>query len=362
MPWGIPYLVIKYIGSKRVLIPWIVRTLQQVEAIEPIRSVCDLFSGTARVGHALKKRGCFVIANDLCTYAYTLAQALVEADRQDYPSERIMPILEYLQSLPPQPDWFTRTYCEQARYFQPKNGARIEAIRNAVETEYSNNPLLKAILLTSLMLAADKVDSTTGLQMAYLKEWAPRSYNDLRMEYPPLLPGRGEAYQADALELAKQVSADLFYLDPPYNQHSYLGNYHVWETLVLWDKPSTYGVAQKRADVRTRTSDFNSKRRAKQAFTELVHSIRAKHLLVSFNDEGFFTSEEIEQILSEWGYVARLTRPHKRYIGAQIGIYNPKGERVGTVSHTTNHEFLFIATKSQAVYEALGANRLSVGV
>ena len=25
---------------------------------------------------------------------------------------------------------------------------------------------------------------------------------------------------------------DLAYLDPPYNQHRYFTNYHVWETLV----------------------------------------------------------------------------------------------------------------------------------
>ncbi len=345
--------MIKYIGSKRVLIPWIVETIQRIDAVEPLRTVCDLFSGTARVGHALKKHGYFVIANDLYTYAYTLAQALVEADYKEYPPQRIIPILQQLQDLPPQHGWFTHTYCEKARYFQPKNGARIEAIRNTIEAEYSADPLLKAILLTSLMLSADKVDSTTGLQMAYLKDWAPRSYNDLQLEYPPLLAGEGKAYQSDAVALAKQLTADLFYLDPPYNQHSYLGNYHVWETLVLWDNPPTYGVAQKRADVRQRKSDFNSKHHAKQAFTELVRSIQAKHLVVSFNDEGFFTADEIESILSEWGYVVRLVRPYKRYIGAQIGIYNPKGERVGEVSHTTNHEFLFIATKSQDVLESI---------
>ncbi|MFQ3610860.1 MAG: DNA adenine methylase [Fimbriimonadales bacterium] len=347
---GYTSCVIKYLGSKRVLLPWIVQTLQQIDALVPVRTVCDLFSGSARVGHALKAQGYFVIANDLYTYAFVLAQALVEANRQAYPPEYVKPILEHLQNLPPEPDWFTRTYCEQAHYFQPPNGARIEAIRNAIETDYSDDPLLKAILLTSLMLAADKVDSTTGLQMAYLKRWAPRSYNELVLSYPPLLLGDGKAYQMDARTLASELEADLFYLDPPYNQHSYIGNYHVWETLVRWDQPSTYGVAQKRWDVRERTSDFNSKRRAKQAFTNLVHSIRAQHLMVSFNDEGFFRCDEVETILKEWGYVVRQVRPYKRYIGAQIGIYNPQGQRVGTVSHTTNHELLFIATKSRAVY------------
>lgn len=129
---------------------------------------------------------------------------------------------------------------------------------------------MKAILLTSLLLAADKVDSTTGVQMAYLKEWAPRAFNDLKLEYPPLLPGPGRALLGDALDLVEGIEADLFYLDPPYNQHSYLANYHIWETLVLWDKPETYGIAKKRLDVRLRKSAFNSKRSAKEALGKVL--------------------------------------------------------------------------------------------
>ncbi|MCS6922859.1 MAG: DNA adenine methylase [Fimbriimonadales bacterium] len=343
--------MIKYIGSKRALTRWIRDVVNRVHAVSPIRTIADLFSGSARVAHAFKAQGYFVHANDHNTYAYILAQALVEADRTQYPPERIQPILQRLMQLPPKHSWFTHTYCEQARYFRPENGARIEAIREAIDAY--DDPLLRAILLTSLMLAADKVDSTTGLQMAYLKEWAPRAYNPLVLEYPPLLPGAGKAYQADALEIAGALEADLFYLDPPYNQHSYLANYHVWETLVLWDNPETYGVARKRADVKQRKSPFNSRVQAREAIAYLVKQIRSPHILVSFNNEGYLTREEIENILREWGYVVCLERIHRRYVGALIGIHNPQGEKVGQVSHTHNREMLFLATKHKSVYETL---------
>ncbi|MCX7924859.1 MAG: DNA adenine methylase [Fimbriimonadales bacterium] len=343
--------MIKYLGSKRALIGWITGVVQQIHALAPIRTVVDLFSGSARVAHALKAQGYFVHANDHNAYAYVLAQALVEADRDDYPPECVQPILETLMQLPPRRGWFTETYCEQARYFRPENGARIEAIRESIESY--NDPLLRAILLTSLMLAADRVDSTTGLQMAYLKQWAPRAYKPLKLQYPPLLAGAGKAYQEDALALASSLEADLFYLDPPYNQHSYLANYHVWETLVLWDCPDTYGVACKRVDVKHRKSPFNSRAQACEAMAYLVHQIRAPHLLVSFNDEGYLTREEIEAILGEWGYVVHFERPYKRYVGALIGVYNPRGEKVGQVSHTRNHEWLFLATKQKAVWAGL---------
>ena len=99
--------------------------------------------------------------------------------------------------------------------------------------------------------------------MAYLKDWAPRAFNDLELRLPRILPrarhGKGQAFCLDALEAAATLEADIAYIDPPYNQHSYLANYHIWETLVRWDTPAHYGVACKRVDVRVRGSVFNSR-------------------------------------------------------------------------------------------------------
>jgi adenine-specific DNA-methyltransferase len=354
--------VVKYIGSKRALLPWITGVVEQINAINPLRDAVDLFSGSARVGHALKKLGLFVTSNDLHTYALVLAQTLVQADRVQYPPERIQPMLERLLRLRGKTGWFTRTYCQESRFIQPHNGTRIEAIRARIELEAAGDEILRAILLFSLIIAADKVDSTTGIQMAYLKRWAPRSYGELRLEYPPLLPGQGTALQADALEVASGLQADLFYLDPPYNQHSYLGNYHLWETLVRWDNPQTYGVARKRTEVQSRKSPFNSRREARGAMEKLLGSLQAKHLVMSFNNEGFFSTKEIESMLKEWGYVVRMSQTHRRYVGARIGIYNPQGQKVGRVSHTENQEYLFVATHCKKVYQVLrsrGMRRLA---
>ena len=170
-----------------------------------------------------------------------------------------------LNGLPGRPGYVTRTFCEQARYFQPHNGARIDAIRAAIESDHPDGPL-RPILLTSLLLAADRVDSTTGLQMAYLKQWAPRSYADLELKVPVLLPGPGHTVRGDAVGTVELLGpVDLMYLDPPYNQHRYFTNYHVWETLVRWDEPEHYGIACKRVDARdddTTRSVFNASRHA----------------------------------------------------------------------------------------------------
>jgi adenine-specific DNA-methyltransferase len=217
-------------------------------------------------------------------------------------------------------------------------------------------PELEAIAMVSLMEAADRVDSTAGVHMAYIKAWAPRALKPLALRMPDLLPGVAagpcRATQGDALDIAGQFDGDLVYLDPPYNQHSYLGNYHVWESLVLWDKPETYGVANKRVDVRTRKSAFNSKPGIGPALGAVIEAIRAPNLIVSFNDEGYLSRAQLVEMLSARGHVRVVEIDRPRYVGARIGIHNPKGEKVGAIGRLKNVEYLFVVT--DRVVEGVG--------
>ncbi|PRP91407.1 Modification methylase FokI [Enhygromyxa salina] len=342
--------MIKYIGSKRTLLPVV---CSAVAAVPNTRTVVDLFSGTSRVGHALKRAGYRVLSNDHNTYAATLARCYVAADLEDIERDATRLIAEF-NALPGRPGWFTDTFCEQSRFFQPKNGARVDAIREAIAAK-ELEPELEAVLLVALMEAADRVDSTCGLQMAYLKKWAPRANKDLCLRLPEVLArapaGKSEAHQLEALDAARTLAADVVYLDPPYNQHSYLSNYHVWESLVLWDQPEVYGVACKRVDCRTRKSPFNSKRKFHDALTELIAAVDAKVLLVSFNNEGYIDRAQMEALLSTRGRVTVLSHDYKRYVGAQIGIYNPSGAKVGAVSHLRNLEYLYVVETDALEHE-----------
>lgn len=333
--------MIKYIGSKRVLVPAIVSL---VRSLPDARTVLDLFSGTSRVGHALKAAGYRVTANDHNAYAATLARCYVQADREDVLRDAEKLVREF-NALRGSAGYFTETFCVRSRFFQPKNGERVDAIRDEIARK-GLSPELEAVMLVSLMEAADRVDSTTGVQMAYLKEWAPRAFNDIELRVPEVLPrsrhGKGTAMQREAIDAARDVEVDVAYVDPPYNQHKYLGNYHVWESLVLWDKPEVYGTACKRIDCRERGSIFNSKPQFAAAFSSLISAIRAKWIIVSFNNEGYLAREDAERLLGTRGAVRTIEHEFKRYVGAQIGIYNPSGEKVGKVSHLNNKEFLYV--------------------
>ncbi|MEZ6244024.1 MAG: DNA adenine methylase [Phycisphaerales bacterium] len=353
--------MIKYLGSKRRLLPTILDLVERATARPPGTAI-DLFSGTSRVGHALKARGWRVLANDHNAYAHTLATCYVQADAQDVLADA-QGVLDELRTLPGRPGYFTQTFCERSRFVHPRNGERIDAIRSRIET-MGLEPELKAVVLTSLVEAADRVDSTTGVQMAYLKAWAPRALNALELRVPSVLPragvGKGVALGMDALDGARafaeiEPDVDVAYLDPPYNQHSYLGNYHVWETLVRWDAPEVYGVACKRVDCRERRSRFNSKAGIAPALAEVIGAVRARTLIVSFSDEGRLTREQVAALLADRFGEAPVVveREDRRYVGAQIGIYNPSGERVGRVKHLHNREFLFVAGEGARAIEGL---------
>ncbi|RMH12896.1 MAG: DNA methyltransferase [Planctomycetota bacterium] len=333
--------MVKYIGSKRLLVPAI---LDAAASLSGVRTVFDVFSGTARVGHAFKKAGYRVIANDCLAFAHTLATCYVQADRQRVwrDAERI---IAELNALPGRAGYVTEVFCRKARFFQPHNGERIDAMRHRID-QLDLDDELRAVVLTSLIEAADRVDSTTGVQMAYVKQWAPRSFNHIELRMPDVLPqaraGAGRALMADALDAARSVHADLAYLDPPYNQHSYLGNYHIWETIVRGDEPEHYGIACKRLDCRDRRSPFNSRTLAPEAMRTLIAAINARWIIVSFNNEGFIDRSQMEDLLAARGPVCTIEHPYKRYVGAKIGIHNPQGRRVGRVGRLDNTEYLFV--------------------
>src|SRR5205085_10787504 len=143
----------------------------------------------------------------------------------------------------------------------------------------------------------------------YAKDWPARAFKPLRLQLPTLLPGSGRALLGDAIRLAAEVGhVDIAYLDPPYNQHRYFTNYHVWETLVAWDAPEHYGVACKRVDSRdgSTKSVFNERRAMPVALAELIAGVDAELLVVSYNNESWVTIDELREMCEARGDTVRM--------------------------------------------------------
>ena len=112
---------------------------------------------------------------------------------------------------------------------------------------------------------------------------------------------------------------------------------------MLWDEPEVYGIALQADRLQDpQAATFNSKRKFHDALRRGHRQRPApRHLIVSFNNEGYIDREQMVELLGSRGEVEVEEIPYARYVGAKIGIYNPSGKKVGKVSHTKNVEYLF---------------------
>lgn len=346
--------LIKYLGSKRRLVSELGRLFSSAGSTTAL----DLFTGTTRVAQEFCRRGGRPICVDTAAYSEVLAQCYVVMDAGLVEPDQITDALEKLSTLPDRRGYVSEVFCEQARFFHPDNGRRIDAIRQGIDDHYGADPI-RPVLLTALLEAADRVDSTVGLQMAFLKDWAPRALRPLRLSPPVLTPGTGTAIRGDALAVAPHLeSVDFAYLDPPYNQHRYFTNYHVWETLVRWDSPEYYGVACKRVDARSpeTKSPFNSRRTMPAALAEVIGAVRADVVAISFSNEGFVPLPELIEMAKVRGNpVEVLSYDTRRYIGQRLGVFDPSGRRVGVPGPERNLEHVILSAPEPVLERLLAS-------
>ncbi|MEO6571230.1 MAG: DNA adenine methylase, partial [Ilumatobacteraceae bacterium] len=150
--------MIKYLGSKRRLVPVLTELFRRSGA----NTALDLFTGTTRVAQAFKAVGGAVTAVDSARYSEAFGRTWIGTDARTVDQGELAGAIRELDALPGEPGYVTDTFCVRSRFFQPFNGARIDAIRAAIARDHAGTAL-EPVLLTSLLLAADKVDSTAGV-------------------------------------------------------------------------------------------------------------------------------------------------------------------------------------------------------
>ena len=138
--------------------------------------------------------------------------------------------------------------------------------------------------------------------------------------------------QCDANEAVRRVSdCDLAYIDPPYNQHPYGSNYFMLNLITHYKKPQE---VSKVSGIPTdwKRSGYNVKSESKRLFADLVARINARFILVSFNNEGFITPVDMNDLLKAQGEVTTIETKYNAYRGSR--------SFANRSIHTTEHMFL----------------------
>lgn len=269
----------RYLGNKYKLLPFITKVVN--EECSDINSVADIFAGTGAVSSAFTDK--VLITNDLMYSNYICNYAWFGAEEYD-PHIIIDCVIRYNSLCDLEDNYMTENFSDT--YFSRDDCAKIGYIREDIECLYENGSINKrerAILITSLLYAMDKIANTCGHYDAYRKGIVFEKTLEL---YVPLAEIHNtvdnQCYNTDANELVKDISADLVYIDPPYNSRQYCDAYHLLENVARWEKPEVFGVARK-MDRSTMKSKYCTQS-ATEAFEQLIGDIKAKYILLSYNN------------------------------------------------------------------------------
>lgn len=309
---------IKYTGSKLKLLPYITEV---VAGLPDVNTVLDGFSGSTRVSQAMAQMGFSVTSNDISVWSEVLATCFLRPAPSD---SYFQELINYLNSLKGYDGWFSLHYGgdeeDMKKPFQLKNTRKLDAIRDEIE-RLNLTWEEKCVLLTSLILALDKVDNTLGHYVAYLSKWSKRSYNDLKLVLPRRfdLCNEHTVVRDDIFNTVKGKRYDLAYFDPPYGSNNekmppsrvrYAAYYHFWTTIIKHDKPSLFGKANRREDSRDDVAgsvfeDYkkseNGQFFALDALKKLIRETNARFLLLSYSSGGRATKDQLTDIISESG-------------------------------------------------------------
>lgn len=347
---------IKYAGSKLKLLPHILALAARVEP----GTVFDGFSGTTRVSQAFAQCGYRVIANDIAVWSKVFGDCYLLSR---HPAEHYQNVIDHLNALPGKDGWFTEHYGGDAddlkKPWQRHNTLKLDAIREEIEQLSSDE---KAVALTSLILAMDEVDSTIGHYASYLNDWSPRSYREMKLRVPRLVPKtrEHEVHNTDIFDLVASIDADLAYYDPPYGSNNdkmppsrvrYAAYYHLWTSICLFDRPTLFGKANRRTDTSDVLSasvfeDFRKNKAGRfivvEAIERLLQKTKARHIILSYSSGGRATAEELNDVISRSGKLIDVVEvDYKRNV---MGGMRWTQEWIRDAEQT-NREFLFLIEK-----------------
>lgn len=318
----------RYLGNKYKLLPFIKKVVE--EECGEIQTVADIFAGTGAVASAFTDKK--LITNDIMYSNYICHVAWFGSGK--YSKKKVSSIIKSYNELSVTEDnYMSDNFADT--YFSLEDCRKIGYIREDIERKYAGgeiNGRERALLITSLLYAMDKIANTCGHYDAYRQGVHFEKHLDLLIPEPEgKMNSRNRCYNMDTNVLAPQIKADLVYIDPPYNSRQYCDAYHLLENVARWDKPEVFGVARKMD--RTALKSAYCTQRASAAFEDLIHSIQAKYILLSYNNmaekgnersNAKISDADILRILQRKGTVKVFSEDYKAFSTGKSDIQENK--------------------------------------
>jgi adenine-specific DNA-methyltransferase len=367
--------LITYLGNKRSLLGVINEAVQLVRSELGGRKLVmfDGFSGSGVVSRLFKQHASHLITCDLENYAAVISRCYL-ANRNEIDLPALAGRVELINAAVdeftggdcanlPSPDraFFQRLYAPanddaialgERVFYTRENARRLDHYRQCIDGLPED---IRTYLLGPLLSAASVHANTAGVFKGFYKDRETkvgrfggsgedalsRIMGRITLAAPVLsnFTCASTVLVGDTNEIVRTHSnrgssldgVDVAYFDPPYNQHPYGSNYFLLNLLVDYEEPQTVSPVSGIPKDWNRSA-YNVRRRALEELEALVDTTRTRYLLISFNNEGFISPEDMRTVLRAKGELREISTRYNTFRGSRN-----LAERS---SHVTEHLFL----------------------
>lgn len=347
-----PYLtenIITYIGNKRKLLLEISGVVDDITSTNESFSTClDAFSGSGIVSRLLRFKGFTVCSNDLEDYTLPINRAFM-TQIADPLTEDDYVLLNAINST--NAPYFSKHYApkdtqnpdmiNERLFYSNENAVFIDGVLETIQSWPQDK---KDAVLANLFYKMSKNINTSGVMKGFYNGFGgPKKQNlgrilgEIKIDPIHYIDKPiGKVFQSKAEELFSNTdcpAVDIAYLDPPYNGHQYSSNYHLLNSAVKYDFYNPGLTTAKKSKVGIRKdhnrSEFCYKDRAKASFEALFNNLQAKYLILSYNNEGLLSLDEIKDLLkSKSSEINVLSKDYKKFAGGYGGYVNTTNKKV----------------------------------
>jgi DNA adenine methylase/adenine-specific DNA-methyltransferase len=329
-PAGLPHRIasypeLRYMGSKRKLLPWIHEHLNTLD----FETAADPFVGSGCVAYLMKCMDRRVIASDFLNFPVTLARATIENNSRQLDGSAIKKLLKAVDS---GPDFIERTF--SGIFYSPEDLRFLDRVSHNIDS--LSHPHLQALARAALIRSCMKKqprgvftvagnrydDGRRDLQLSIEEHFLEQidAFNAVVFSNGR----RNAAHQGDVFDLNPK-GIDLVYLDPPYvpraDDNCYVKRYHFLEGLSCYWRGLEIMEESKVKKIPKRFTPFSYRRTAIEAFDKLFKKFQKSIIVLSYGSNSYPDCSELERLMLRYKKkVSVFEKAHRYHFGTHANV------------------------------------------